>query len=167
MFFPGTTSQLSRRCCLSSIRAPKTVSPRMANVYDGMRSPHNGGGTFENAYNEPTMRWRRSDGYFKAMSKHPVRTGQLSLPLHLDPKVESRRKGLRRLSLHFESWRKNSRAPPNNYHPYPLHPRCPGSAGNRPRNRPAHYGRDLLSFSAGRVRSRQLQTAQVTNTHRV
>ena len=90
VFFSGTTFQLSRRCFQSSIRAPKIVSPRTASVYDDMRSPHNGGGTFENGYSEPTMTWRRSDGYFRVRSRHPVRAGQLSPRPRLDQKAESR-----------------------------------------------------------------------------
>jgi len=114
VFSSGTTFRLSRRCCLSSTKVPKIVSLRMANVYDGMRSPHNDGGTFENEYNEPTMKWRRSDGCFKVRSKHPVRAGQLSPRPHLDQEVEDRRKGLRKPSLHSESWRRNSRVLLNN-----------------------------------------------------
>jgi len=167
VFFSGTTFQLSQRCCLFSIRVPKIVSPKMANVYDGMRSLHNDGGTFENGYNEPTMTWRRSDGCFRVRSKHPARAGQHSPRPHLDQEVESRRKGLRRPSLHSESWHRNSRALLNNRQPSQLHPRYLRPVGNRPQNRLAHYERDLLSFSAARAKNRQLRTVQVTNTHRV
>jgi len=116
-FHSGTTSPLSRRFCPSSIKGPKTVSPRMANVYDDMQSPHNGGGISENGYTEPTMRWRRSGGYFKVKSRHPVRAGQHSPRPRLGREVPSRRKAPRRPSPHSESWRRNSRVLLNNYHP--------------------------------------------------
>ena len=167
VFSPGTTFQLSRRCFPSSIKAPKIVSPRMASVYDDMRSPHNGGETFESGYTEPTRTWRRSDGYFKVRSRPLVRVGQLSPRPHLDQKVESRRKGPRRSSLHSESSRRDSKVLLNNWHPRRLHPRYPRSVENRPLNRPVHCGRDLLSSSVERARSHQLRSVQVTNTHRV
>lgn len=66
VFSPGTTSRPSQRSSLSSIRAPKIASPRMESVCGDTRSPHNGGRTSENEYNEPTMTWRRFDGYFEA-----------------------------------------------------------------------------------------------------
>jgi hypothetical protein len=114
VFSLGTTFQLSQRCSPSSIRAPRVVLPRMANVYDDMRSPHNGGRTFESGYNELTMRWRRSDGYFNTRSRPPVRVGQLSPRPHLDQKGGDRRKGLRRPSLHSESSCRESGVLPNN-----------------------------------------------------
>lgn len=114
VFSSGTTFQPSRRCYPSSTRVPKIVSPRMGNVYDGIRSPHNGGGTSENGYNEPTMTWRRSDGCFKARSRHLVRAGQLSLRPRLDQEVGSLRKGPRRPSPHSENSHRKSRVLLNN-----------------------------------------------------
>lgn len=163
----GTMFQLSRRCCLSSIRVPKIVSQRMANVCDGMRSLRNGGGTFENGYIEPMRTWKRSNKYFKSRSRHPVIADRV-VPRQLpSQEVESRRKEPRRPSPHSESWRRKSSAHLNNFHPCRSRPLYPRSIGNRPQNRPVHYGQDLLSFSAARVRSRQLHTAQVTNIHKV
>ena len=68
VFSPGTTSQLSRRSYLSSIKVLKIVSPRTANVYDDMQSLHNGGKTSGKGYIGQMMRWRKSDGYSKARS---------------------------------------------------------------------------------------------------
>ena len=167
VFYSGTTFRPSRRCFPSSIRVPKIASLRTVNVYDDTRSLRKGGGTFENGYIEPTMRWRRSDGYFKMRSGHPAKAGQLAPRPHLGREVRSRRKGPRRPSLHSGSWRRNSGALPNSSHPYQLRPPYPRPIGNRPRSRLARYGQDLLSFSAARVRNRQLQSAQVTNTPRV
>ena len=135
LFSSGTMFQLSRRCFPSSIRVPKIVSPKTANVYDDTRSPHNTGGTFGSGYSGPTTTWRKSDGYFKTRSRRPVKAGQLSPRPHLDRKVQSRQKGLRRPSLHSESSRRESRVLLNNR-----------SVGNNPLNWPAHCGRDILSF---------------------
>ena len=117
VFRSGTTFPLSRRCCPSSIRVPKIVSPRMVNVYGDMRSPHNGGGISENEYTGPTTRWRRSGVYFKVKSRHPVRAGRHSPRPRLGREVPSRRKEPRRPSPHSESWRRNSGVLLNNYHP--------------------------------------------------
>ena len=124
-YHSGTTFPLLRRCCPSSIRVPKIASPRMANVCDDTRSPHNGGGISESGYSVLTKRWKMSDGYFKVMSRHPVRAGQLSPRPHPDREAPSRRKGPRIPSLHSESWRRNSRALLNNCHLCQLHPRYP------------------------------------------
>ena len=113
-FSSGTTFQLSQRCFPSSIKAPKIVSPRTASVYDDTRSLHNGGGTFGSGYSGPMKTWRKSDGYFKVRSRRPVKAGQLSPRPHLDQKVQSRQKGLRRSSLHSESSRRESRVLLNN-----------------------------------------------------
>lgn len=98
VFSPGTTSRPSRRYYPSSIRAPKIASLRTESVCDDTRSPHNGGGTSENGYNEPTMRWKRFDECFKVTTRRRVRAGRSFPRPHQDQEAESHRKVLRRPS---------------------------------------------------------------------